>query len=455
MPEHKKFKYDSLEELKKDASDLGAELPFASGVEPLLAPLTIAGKTLPNRIVAQPMEGCDGETDGSPSELTVRRYRRFAQGGAGMLWFEATSVAPEGKANPRQLLLTRTNQDAYKRMLESALREAQKQFGPSHTPFTILQLTHSGRYSRPVKAPQPIIAVRNPYLDPRLADGWRIISDDELQALEDRYVECAEMARDAGFDAVDIKSCHRYLNSELLSAHTREGRYGGSLENRTRFLMNIFDKIRDRVGAGLSVSLRMNAYDAMPYPYGWGVDREDYTVPDLSEPLQLVASLRSKGLAFLNVTAGNPYYNPHVTRPYNAGPYRPREHQLTGAHRLLSLARKIQGSYPDVAVVGTGLSWLNEYAALLGAGGVQEKWFSLAGFGRALLAYPDFPADLMNKGGMEKKKCCIACSKCSELMRYDGKAGCVIYDSEVYRPIYKEVTEGKPSLVSRKQADHV
>ncbi len=455
MLEHRKFKYDSLEELKKDASIAGVELPFASGVEPLLAPLTIAGKTLPNRIVAQPMEGCDAEPDGSPSELTIRRYRRFARGGVGMLWFEATSVVEEGKANLRQLLLTEANQDAFKRLLEISLREAREQFVPNHTPFTVIQLTHSGRYSRPVKAPQPIIAARNPYLDPRLAEGWRMISDDELQRLEDRYVECAEMARDAGFDAVDIKSCHRYLNSELLGAHTREGRYGGSFENRTRFLLNIFDKIRDRLGDSLSVSLRMNAYDGMAYPYGWGVDQEDYMVPDLSEPIKLVNSLRSRGLAFLNVTAGNPYYTPHLTRPYNAGPYRPGEHQLTGVHRLLSLARKIQESNPDVAVVGTGLSWVNEYAALLGAGGIEEKWFSLAGFGRSLLAYPDFPADLMTKGAMEKKKCCIACSKCSEIMRYDGRTGCVIHDSKVYRPIYKAVTEGKPSLVSRKVANHL
>ncbi len=455
MLEHRTFKYDSLENLKKDAADAGIELPFATGVKTLLSSLTIAGKTVPNRIVAQPMEGCDSEPDGSPSDLTVRRYRRFARGGAGMLWFEANAVVPEGKANPRHMMLTAENLPAFKGMVDSALGEAREGLGSGHRPYTILQLTHAGRHSRPLNTPQQVIAASIPWMESRLVSGWRTISDEELEALEDRFVTSAELARDAGFDAVDIKSCHGYLISELLAAHTRSGRYGGSFENRIRFLCNVFDKIRVRLGESITLGMRINGYDALAYPYSWGVNRDDPTVEDLSEPIKLFSILREKGLAFVNISAGTPYYNPHINRPYDSGPYRPTEPQLKGVHRLLSLARQIQTALPDLPVVSTGLSWLREFGPLCASQAIEDKWFTLAGFGRMILAYPDFPADLMQSRPLERKKCCIACGKCSEIMRFDGRTGCVVHDAEVYRPIYKALSEGKPSLVSRREAEHL
>src|SRR5690606_34629762 len=122
--------------------------------------------------------------------------------------------------------------------------------------------------------PAPVIATRNPSLGRNLPEDYPVISDDQLEQLEDCFLEAAVLARDIGFDAVDIKACHGYLNSELLSAFTRDGKYGGSFENRTRFLINIVDKIKDRLGDSLDITLRLNAYDAVPYPYGWGVDRD-------------------------------------------------------------------------------------------------------------------------------------------------------------------------------------
>jgi len=282
-----------------------------------------------------------------------------------------------------------------------------------------------------------------------------VISDEQLEELEDRFVEAAELASEIGFDAVDIKSCHRYLNSELLSAFTREGNYGGSFDNRTRFLVNIVDKIKQSLGDAIDVTLRLNVYDAIPYPYGWGVDKDDYRKPDLSEPIQLVKILHNKGVKMVNITCGNPYYNPHVNRPYDSGPYIPPEHPLEGVARMLGVAKAIQDNVPDMAVLSSGLTWLRHLSPHVAAGGIKEGWFRIAGFGRMAFAYPDFARDLLEKGALNEKKCCIACGKCSEIMRDGGKAGCVIRDAKIYAPIYRAGREGKPPIQSDRLAEHV
>ena len=86
---------------------------------------------------------------------------------------------------------------------------------------------------------------------------------------------------------------------------------------------------------------------------------------------------------------------------------------------------------------------------------MKDGWFDLAGFGRQALAYPDFAADLLEQGGMKREKCCIACSKCTEIMRDGGTSGCVIRDKEVYLPIYRAGREGKPPASSRQVAEHI
>jgi 2,4-dienoyl-CoA reductase-like NADH-dependent reductase (Old Yellow Enzyme family) len=455
MEPHRKFKFSSVEDLQTELNKLGIGLPFAKDANVLKHSLRIKENIIPNRIVIHPMEGCDGDREGRPGELTRRRYRRFAMGGAGLLWFEATAVVEEGKANPRQLLITKETIKDLTSLLQEALSVAVNKKGSDRKPYTVLQLTHSGRYSRPGSKPQPIIAATNPYLDDKSPAPKNIITDAQLEELEDRYVEAAVMAAEIGFNAVDIKSCHHYLISELLSAHTREGSYGGKFENRTRFLLNIIDKIRKKLPYEIDVAVRMNAFDGVPHPYGWGVNRQNHLQADLSEPVRLVQQLQDKGVKLVNISAGNPYYNPHIGRPYDTGPYVPKENQLYAVEKMLKIAREIQKAVPQVAIVTTGLSWLREFAAAVAAGGVTEGWFQLVGFGRQSLAYPDFAEDIINTGKMERKKCCITCGKCVELMRFDGVTGCVIKDAEVYGPIYKKLKKGKPSLVGKVVADHV
>lgn len=421
------------------AAALNLDLPFETQIRSLAEPWVSGLWRAPNRIAVHPMEGQDGLEDGSPGALTVRRYQRFAGGGAGLLWFEACAVVPEGRANPRQLWLRDGNAGAFAGMLLASRAEARES-----RPLCILQLTHSGRYSRPSGPPAPLIAAKNPYLAKPDAG---IVSDDYLAALEDRYVHAATLAAAVGFDGVDVKACHGYLVNELLGAVTRTGSYGGPYENRTRFLMNVVQRIRAEC-PGLLVAVRLNVFDAVPYPYGWGVARDgDGRIPDLSEPIRLVQELARAGVPIVNVSAGNPYYNPHIGRPFDQpveGLYTPDEHPLEGVARLIHLTKHIQESAPEVACVGTGYSWLRQYLGCVAEAVVRRGWATFVGAGREAFANPSFARQILTEGTLSASDVCIACSSCTELMRDGSVAGCVPRDKEIYSPVFVEGRRRKP-----------
>ena len=452
MAQHAKFNYKTLEELQQDINRVGVDLPLSTDIGVLGRPLIIGSKTIPNRLAVNPMEGCDGTPDGRPSELTQRRYERFAAGGAGLLWFEATAVVNEGRANPRQLMLNADVKNDFASLLEKSLIAAKNAGHPR--PYTVIQLTHSGRNSKPGGVPAPIVAARNPHLDTKF-ENVQVISDEELEKLENMYVSAAEAAADAGFDAVDIKSCHGYLIAELLGAQIRSGPYGGSFENRTRFLCNVVDKIRTKLGDRITLAVRLGVFDEVPQPYGWGVDKDDYHKPDFTEPARLVQILWEKGVRLFNISMANPYYNPHLTRPCDAGAYVSPFHPLEGIHLLLNAAKVMQAAVPGAAIMGTGFTWLRQFAPNLAAACVEQGWIKLAGFGRQSFAYPDFASDLLKKGAFDSRKVCVACSKCTTIMRDGGCSGCVIRDAAVYAPIYQKGREGKPPAESNRVAEHI
>lgn len=454
MAEHKRFHYAALDELRSDIDCLNLEIPVSLNVEPFIKPLQLGAFQIQNRLAVHPMEGCDGTLDGAPDELTVRRYLRFARGGAGLLWFEATAVVAEGRANPRQLWLNSGSAPAFKAMLKQSLEAGRERNGSSYRPLTVLQLTHSGRYSKPDGTARPVVAALNPWLDVLPPEKIKVINDAEIEALEDRFVEAAVLAAEIGFDAVDIKCCHGYLSVELLGAFERPGIYGGSFENRTRFVRNIVRKIRGKVGDALMIAVRMNAYDAVPRPYGWGVDAQDFRKPDFSEPVLLAKMLAENGVSLINVTCGNPYFNPHVNRPYDVGTYQPPFHPLEGVQTLLNAARAIQTEVPDLTVMATGFSWLRQWGAHVAAAGIEADWFRIAGFGRQAFAYPDFARDIIKEGRMDQTKVCVACSKCTAIMRDGGASGCVIRDHQVYGPIYRTGRDGKPAFESTHPAEN-
>jgi 2,4-dienoyl-CoA reductase (NADPH2) len=439
MSRHEPFTFQSGPELLRKAGELGGELPFQDSVSPLFECLAIGSKTLANRLAVQPMEGFDADTDGSPGELTFRRYRRYAEGGCGLIWFEATSVVPEGRSNPHQLMLHPRNLDSFKRLVDETRRSSQKVFGSSHEIFLVLQLTHSGRYSQPEGQPLRQVADFNPNLD-RKPEDVRILSDDELDRYQDKYVEVARLAEQAGFDAVDIKACHGYLVNELLAARTRESsRYGETFENRILFLSEVIQKIRDRT-PGLCLAVRLSAFDGIPGGFGvFGDNPEDI---DLSEPKELVRQLAQSNCSFFNITVGNPYEKPHLGRPFDRplqGASLPEEHPLEGIARLMRITAIFQKEFPDIPFVGTGYSWLRHFFPNVGAAVLQRGEASLIGLGRSSFAYPDAPRDLMSSGALDSGKVCISCSRCTELMRNGYESGCVMRDKEIYGKLYQKL----------------
>ena len=439
----KEFHYTDGAELRREAEALGLALPYSEDLSVLGQPAAIKGEgcawALPNRLACHPMEGSDGNPDGTPGPLVIRRYERFAAGGAGLIWFEAVAVVPEGRASQNQLAINGDNWQTFATLAARIRQVAAASHGDNHRPVLLMQLTHSGRFSKPRGVAEPIFACRNPFLDERtkVTDECRPISDEALEALEGKFVEAALLAQRAGFDGVDLKACHRYLASELLSAHTREGRYGGPFENRVRFLLNVVRKVRAACGPDFLLGSRVNLYDGIEYPYGWGVNAQDVSLPDFSEPLKLAQALYAEGVRLLNVTMGTPYFNPHVNRPYDKGGYVPPEHPLVGVARLLEGTTLVQRAVPGLTVVGTGYTWIRQHAAQVAAGMVSTGCASVVGFGRQAFAYPDFADDILRTGGLSKDKCCITCGKCAEILRAGGTAGCVIRDAGIYAPIYK------------------
>ena len=255
--------------------------------------------------------------------------------------------------------------------------------------------------------------------------------------MPEAYARAAILAEKAGFDGVDIKACHGYLLSELLSAHTREGKYGGSFENRIRLLLDIIDAVRAVLRPETILASRLSVSDMIDYPYGFGVTETVPAAPDLAEAKKLIGILMEKDLTLVDMTMGSPYFNPHINRPYNKGGYVPPEHPLRGVERLICASREIQTAFPSLTLIGTGYSYLREFAPYVAAGALRDGDATLIGFGRMAFAYDDFARDMI-AGEVHKNKVCIACSKCTEIMRAGGTTGCPIRDQEIYLPIYRQ-----------------
>ena len=482
MPKH--FKYRSLEELQKEIHTLGLEedVRLSDDLSPLWHPIQFGDRTIGNRLSINPMEGCDGTPDGGPDEFVYRRWKRFGEGGAKMIWGEATAVLEEARANTRQLWIHDGNASDFEDLLKQTRAVHRERFGNDKDLVVGLQLTHSGRYSYR----RPLLAFHDPATDPvtlvdkkkklPVTDDYPVLTDAYLERLEDEFTAAAVLVWKAGFDFVDVKQCHRYLLSELLSARSRPGPYGGSFENRTRFVRNVLNKIREATGGQLLLASRMNVYDGIPYtmdphtslgkprePYSipfrsaFGVDEHDPLLEDLTEPKQVVEMLVNHGVQMVNVTMGSPYYNPHVGRPAEKPPidgYEAPEHPLIGVARHFRCTAAIQKSFPDLVVVGTGYSWLQQYLVNAAAANVQDGGVTIAGTGRGAFAYPDFVHEVRTNGAMERKKVCIAVSQCTALMR--GKhnaigqfvAGCVPRD-KIYAQIYKDML--KTGVISEKK----
>ena len=270
-----------------------------------------------NRFAILLMEGWDGTTDGRPTDLVRRRWGRFGTSGCGLVWGEATAVRPDGRANSNQLVIGAETVDDLAGL--RGLLDPDQMVG--------LQLTHSGRFARPEAAPAPAPHA-HPELDGRAGSGPAdVFGDDELDELAEQYVEAAVLAQQAGFDFVDVKHCHGYLLHELLSAYDRPGRYGGDLAGRTAFLQTVVAGIRSRPSWRSPCGCRPSICGPLrrrptgrPRLVGGlrarllGGDGTGLGI-DLTEAHELLSVLEGLGIGLVGVTAGSPYYNPHVQRP--------------------------------------------------------------------------------------------------------------------------------------------
>lgn len=391
-------------------------------------PLAFESVVIPNRIVFQPMEGCDCATDGTPGPLTVAKYERAARSACGLIWMEANAVCPEGRTNPGQMMLTRENLPEFKAFVASLRKIAMEECGIK--PVIILQLTHSGRQSI-----RPMIAYRHPiYEETRPVTDDNIVTDEYLATLPEKYVTSALLAIEAGFDGVDVKSCHGYLFQELLSAFNRPGNYGGSFENRTRLYIDSVKAVKAAVPKDFLVVTRLGIADMVPKPYGFGTTEENEL--DLTESDMLIEKLMAEGIRMLNVTIGNPYYNPHINRPFRAGAYTPPETADTGLKRFIDVETHIKEKFPDLVLIGSGLSYYRADLMEKSEWMVENGVCDLVGYGRNSIAYPMFYRDWLD-GKFDVKKCCVACSKCTALMRNKCVSGCAVFN-DYYKELYKE-----------------
>ncbi|MBQ9132571.1 MAG: flavin oxidoreductase/NADH oxidase [Clostridia bacterium] len=393
--------------------------------------IRIGEKEIPNRVVFQPMEGCDCGEDGAPGEMTRQKYLAAARSGAGVVWFEANAVCPEGRTNPRQMMLTEENLGTFQDLLAKMRQIAREEWGGS--PIFILQLTHSGRQSI-----HPMIAYRHPiYEQTRPVTDDCVVTDAYLDTLPAAYARSAQLAVAAGFDGVDVKSCHGYLFQELLSAFDRSGRYGGSFENRARLYLDCVEAVRKVLPGECLLTTRLSVSDMVPKPYGFGTDAEGRL--DLTEPDLLIERLIQGGVQILNVTVGNPYYNPHVNRPYRRGGYTAPEAPEVGLARFVTIERHLKEVFPSLTVVGSGLSYYREDLMEQSEKQLREGGCDLVGYGRMTLAYPSFYRDYQ-KGCFDARKCCLACSKCTELMRGKRISGCAVFHPH-YKKLYQEMKQ--------------
>ena len=439
----KPFKFGTMKtaaDFEKTMTEAGLPFPVDENVDILAKPIQIGDKIVPNRLCIQPLEGFDGEPDGSPSDLIRRRYKRYAGGGAGMIWYESIAISEDGRCNPLQMVIRPSTVQSIREMVEEANAEAIKNFG--RRPYNVLQLTHSGRRSNNKQwQSTPLAVCENPYIDGS-SGKITIASDDKIEEIIRGFIDGAILAKQAGFDAVDVKICHEYILRELLSAFTRPGKFGGSFENRTRAVFMIIDGIREHLGDSIDICVRMNAYDCVPYPYGWGMKKEEGVMePDLTEPIKLCQMLVERGVRLIDLSTMMPRYQPYgrgLMAEHEEGP-EAEINPYKGTFDLLKATKEIKDAVPGGIFVCTGLTWLEQFGGNVAAGGIRDGWFDLGGFGRQGFAYPDFAKDLLQDKTMYRNKCCVLCDKCYDLIQIGHcQTGCVMRDQEVYLPLYKK-----------------
>jgi 2,4-dienoyl-CoA reductase-like NADH-dependent reductase (Old Yellow Enzyme family) len=442
------------EALRAHLQDAGIALAFddelsPASSSPFAASIEVGDDRLVNRFCILPMEGWDGTPEGEPSELTQRRWRNFGLSGAKLIWGgEAVAVRHDGRANPNQLVMSDRTVGPIARLRQELVDAHVDRFGSERGLLVGLQLTHSGRFARPTsrQRPEPLVAYHHPILDRRFPAGVRLMADDELDRLVGDFVRAGKQALDAGFRFVDVKHCHGYLGHELLSARARPGRYGGSFENRTRFLREVVSGLRAEA-RGLGIGVRFSAFDTVPWRKGADGNGEPEEAPGyrsafglfagdldaaLGDARELLRLLESLDVRWVCLTAGSPYYNPHVQRPALFPPsdgYTSPEDPLRGVARQIAAAAILKAEFPRLVFVGSAYSYLQEWLPNVAQRVLREGQADFIGLGRMVLAYPDLPADVLEGRPLRRKSLCRTFSDCTTAPRSGLVSGCYPLDA--------------------------
>jgi len=460
----------NVAEFRSHVASLGIEIPCEEEIvsgerSPLAQPLAerlVNGKKIGNRFAVQPMEGWDGTRTGGVTPEVTRRWQRFGESGAKLICGgEAMAVRADGRANPNQLIINEQNKADLAQLRNDLLTAHRQRYGQAEDVIIGFQLTHSGRFCKPTDKLrlEPRLAYRHPILDRKfgVASGDQVWTDDEVDRLVEDFVRAARVAWETGADFVDIKHCHGYLLHEFLSAFTRPGKYGGSFENRTRILREIISGIRADSNK-IEIAVRLSAFDfvpfrpdpagslpgkpgvgipedfsgCLPYRFGFGTDKDNPLRYDLTEPERFLQLCSELGVKIVNISAGSPYYNPHIQRPAAYPPsdgYQPPEDPLVGVARHLEVVRRLKASAPkELIFVGSAYSYLQEYVPHVAQYVVRNRWTDLVGLGRMVLAYPTILADAVNTGTLNKRSICRTFSDCTTAPRYGLLSGCYPLD---------------------------
>ena len=369
-------------------------------------------------------------------------------------------MSHEGRANPNQLVIAPHTREGLAGLRRVLIEEHRKTTGSDDGLLLGLQLTHSGRFCRPNAhdRPEPRILYHHPLLDRKVGvpGDYPVLADGEIACIIEQFHTAAKTAWELGFDFVDIKHCHGYLGHEFLSAHTREGKYGGSFENRTRFLREVVRGIRT-AAPGLRIGVRLSAFDSVPFhagvsrssneklgpgipeaydkliPYRWGfgVDANNPIQVDLTETIQFLALLEKLEIRLVNVTAGSPYYDPHIQRPALYPPsdgYQPPEDPLVGVAKQMNVTRQLKQRFPNLIFVGSAYSYLQDFLPHVAQAAIREAWVDAVGLGRMVLAYPEILWDAGRGNTVQHKRVCRTFSDCTTAPRKGLPSGCYPLD---------------------------
>ncbi|MBW2058802.1 MAG: 2,4-dienoyl-CoA reductase [Deltaproteobacteria bacterium] len=381
----------------------------------------------PNRIVNQPMECNDADDSGSPTELTLRRYRRLAEGGAGVIFVESLTISYESRARKNQLKISEDTADG----LANLVREMRR---INRESLILFQINHSGRLSHGTFS--KVVSVY-PTGDP----GIHLLEREEIEEIAGDFVKAAVIAREVGADGIDFKHCHGYFGAEMVRpANTRQDSYGGTFENRTRFFRETVARMKKALGDGSFImGTRYSVYEGIPG--GFGTEGPQEVIEDLAEPVAFARVIEESGMDYINVSAGIPSLTPEIVRPTKKYP--------PGVYRHFGWARAIKHAV-RIPVIGSGYSYLRDGRNDLAEPDPAKKDFlywaeknlcqghvDLVGIGRQSLADPLFAKKILS-GKTDSIDFCRTCGGCSVLLRAQKPVGCTIYD-RYYREVLRQV----------------